>query len=88
MTAGIGTGYVAKMDTRHRLTDYRKKAGLSLQAFAAKVGATKSAVWKWETRVVIPRKETMRRIVKATGGAVMVADFFEAKTADEREDAA
>ena len=61
---------------KHPLTLYRERHGLTLEAFAARVGATKGMVSKWERRVAEPRPKYRAAIVEATSGAVRHADLL------------
>lgn len=70
--------------TEHPITIYRKTHGLTLEAFGALIGATKSAVWKWENWVAEPRRKHRIEIIRVTGGEITAADFLEpADTAAE-----
>lgn len=62
--------------SRHPLTLYRERHQLTLEAFAALVGATKGMVWKWENRVAEPRARYRQAIVDATGGEISHADLL------------
>lgn len=61
---------------RHPLSLYRERHQLTLEAFAARIGATKGMVWKWENRVAEPRSRYRQAIVDATGGEVSHADLL------------
>ncbi|CAN5477971.1 hypothetical protein BH10PSE7_BH10PSE7_15180 [soil metagenome] len=58
----------------HPLTIFREAHDLTLEQFAAQIGASKGMVWKWENGT-IPRRRHAERILKATGGAVTPTDF-------------
>lgn len=62
-------------DMTHALTKFREDHGDTLEAFASKLGVTKSHVWKWENGT-IPRREQMAKIVEVTGGAVSANDWY------------
>ena len=59
-----------------KLSDYLKKKDLTLSAFAEAVGLDVSTVHRAATGKVIPTRENMNAIVKATGGAVQPNDFY------------
>lgn len=61
----------------HALTSYREANGLTLDAFAAKIGAAKSMVWKWENGKAVPRHAYMQKIITETGGAVTPNDWYQ-----------
>lgn len=46
-----------------RVRELRESRKLSQEALADKVGVTKSGVAMWETRGVVPRKETLEKSV-------------------------
>ena len=46
---------------------YRDSKTLSQEALAEKVGVTKSGVAMWETKGVVPRKETLEKICDVLG---------------------
>lgn len=61
---------------KHALTTYREDNGkLSLEAFAALIGAHKGMVYKWENGA-IPRRAYMEKIQEVTGGKVTAADWY------------
>jgi transcriptional regulator with XRE-family HTH domain len=66
----------------HALTRYRQANNLNLAAFAAKIGASKGMVWKWE-RGTLPRKPWMEKICAETDGAVSPNDWYEIVEAAE-----
>ncbi len=68
---------------KHPLTAYRTQHSLTLEGFGALVGATKSAVFKWEAGGV-PRRAVLARIVSATNGALSPNDFFSMPNGVER----
>ncbi|SDP92353.1 hypothetical protein SAMN05428967_4449 [Phyllobacterium sp. YR620] len=59
----------------HALTKYRIETGLSLEAFGALIGASKSMVWKWEAGAAIPRRKYLERIFTVTAGKVPPSAF-------------
>ena len=59
-----------------KLSDYLKKKDLTLSAFAEAVGLDVSTVHRAATGKVIPTRENMKLIVKATDGAVQPNDFY------------
>lgn len=60
----------------HKLTLYRKTHDLTLEAFGARIGATKGMVSKWESGRATPRRHFLALIESATGGEVTAIDFF------------
>lgn len=60
----------------HALTKYRKRRGMTLDAFGALVGATKGMISKWETGKAVPRRHFIERIVAVTNGEVSAADLM------------
>jgi len=64
----------------HALTTYRDENDLTLEAFAQRVSATKSQVWKWENGT-IPRKDQMQKIIEATAGKVVAQDWYNVEAA-------
>ena len=59
-----------------KLSDYLKENDLTLSAFAEAVGLDVSTIHRAATGKVIPTRENMDAIVKATGGAVQPNDFY------------
>lgn len=59
----------------HPLTAYRASQGLTMEAFAALIGATKGAVSKWEQRLAEPRATYRQKIFEVTDGKVIPADL-------------
>ncbi|KKL85720.1 hypothetical protein LCGC14_1951930 [marine sediment metagenome] len=59
-----------------KLSDYLKEQALTLSAFAEAVGLDVSTVHRAATGKVIPTRENMAAIVKATDGAVQPNDFY------------
>ena len=64
-----------------KLSDYLKEQDLTLSAFAEAIGLDVSTVHRAATGKVIPSRENMATIVKATDGAVQPNDFY----SDENE---
>lgn len=62
----------------HALTSYRKEHQLTVDAFAARIGASKSMVSKWENGKAVPRPAYMQKIIAETGGAVTANDWYRA----------
>lgn len=60
-----------------KLHDYLSKHKIAPAEFARLVGKSEWGVRKWMYGDRTPRYEVMQRIVKATGGLVGPADFFE-----------
>lgn len=50
-----------------RIRDLRDTKKLSQEALAEKLGVTKSGVAMWETKGVVPRKETLEKICDVLG---------------------
>ena len=50
-----------------RIRELRDSKNLSQEALAEKVGVSKSGVAMWETKGVVPRKETLEKIINHTG---------------------
>ena len=59
----------------HPLTKYRTDHALTLEAFAAKIGASKGMVSKWENGT-IPRPVYMQLIVEETCGEVTALAWY------------
>lgn len=59
----------------HPLTAFRRSRKLSLEAFGALVGASKSMVWKWEHGKAVPRPRYAQRIYAITKAKVTPNDF-------------
>ena len=55
------------MTIGEKITVLRNASGMSQEALADKVGVTKSGVAMWETRGVVPRKETLEKICDVLG---------------------
>lgn len=52
---------------KERVRELRDSKTLSQEALAEKVGVTKSGVAMWETKGVVPRKETLEKICDVLG---------------------
>ena len=61
---------------KHALTKFRENNGLSLEAFATLIGASKSQVWKWENLQAEPRPVFRKKIIEATTGIVTASDLL------------
>lgn len=60
------------------LADYLARTGTTLEAFGARLGVAHSTVQRWATGQSRPRgRAAMEAVVRATGGAVTAADFYE-----------
>lgn len=71
-----------------QLQTYLELKGISEKQFAEAVGGSEGGVKKWVRRERIPRPDAMRKIVKATDGAVTPDDFFMNANGVDREGAA
>lgn len=61
-----------------KLAQYLKAESITLEKFAAEVGAGNTAtVQKWATGKRVPRPQFMTAILRATGGKVQPNDFFD-----------
>lgn len=58
-----------KTKTKHPITEYRERHGLTLEAFGKLVGVQKAAVSKWEDGDG-PSVDNAKAIEDATGGAI------------------
>lgn len=67
----------------HPIRTFRHRHQLTLEAFAEKLGVTRSIVWRWETGRILPRGDTMRLIERVTAGAVTPVDLVKAYAAQE-----
>lgn len=70
------------------LANWLKSQALNQGAFAAKIGATQTAVSRYCSGKRIPPRHIMRRIVEVTDGAVTPNDFYGVDGAASRQDAA
>jgi len=62
----------------HPLTRYRRENDLTLEDIARRLGVTKGVVSRWESKKVLPRRNSLSMIERATGGAVSVAEMVKA----------
>lgn len=60
-----------------RLKTYLELRKISPAAFGEMVGASEPGVVKWMRGERVPRRETMRKIMDVTDGAVGPSDFLE-----------
>ena len=60
-----------------KLGQYLAEHGLTLEAFAGRIGVSTGAACRYAHGHRIPRRAIMARIVEATGGAVGPTDFYE-----------
>ncbi len=61
-----------------KLSDYTKeyiKRG-GLLSFAKKIGVNRDTLYRYRIGTKMPSRQTMRRIVEATGGLVQPNDFY------------
>lgn len=61
-----------------KLKEWRKLKQISMEKFAARVGATGPTVWRWETGRGLPSSERMQKIWLETAGAVTADDHHRA----------
>lgn len=54
-------------DVKHPLAAFRKTAGLSQEALAAKLGVTGMTVSRWERGEFMPRRKDWPKIASVTG---------------------
>ncbi len=62
----------------HPLTKYRRENGLTLEDIAMRLGVTKGVVSRWESKKVLPRRNSLSMIERATDGTVSVSDMVKA----------
>ena len=55
------------MGGRRLLREARRRAGLSQESLALRLGTTQSAVARWESGSVSPRLDTLERILETCG---------------------
>lgn len=67
----------------HPLTDYRNLHSLSMEAFAAAIGASKGMVSKWERWIARPNERYMQLIFEATQGSITPNDFYRISSPDD-----
>lgn len=61
------------MKLKHHLTEQ----GITYSAFARQIETSHEAVRRYADEGRVPTPDVMRRIIAATGGAVMPNDFFD-----------
>lgn len=61
---------------RMTLREYLRAKALTPRLFGKQVGASEHTVIKWVRGDRMPRMSAMKKIVKATGGAVRPDDFY------------
>lgn len=68
------------------LRDARRRSGLTLRALAALAGTSHSTLSAYETSTVLPRADTMLRVLEAAGWrvAVVAASDLDLATRTER----
>ena len=59
-----------------QITDWLSKNTISDADFAARIGVSRQALWRYKSGERIPRPKILERIQLATGGKVKPADFF------------
>jgi transcriptional regulator with XRE-family HTH domain len=59
-----------------QITDWLTKNEISDAAFAARIGVSRQALWRYKSGERIPRPNILKRIQGETGGQVEPADFF------------
>lgn len=59
------------------LSGWLKAQGLSDVAFAAQIGVTRQALYRYRQGERFPHRDVMARIIEATGGAVTANDFMQ-----------
>ena len=63
-------GYLIEHRGEHPLTTYRRRLGLTLEAFAKLAGTTKPTIWRIEAGVLHPAPPLMRRLIAVTAGEI------------------
>jgi hypothetical protein len=58
------------------LAEHLKRVGKSPEAFAPEIKSTGQSIRRWLAGQSVPRRDTMRLIFEATGGAVTADDFY------------
>lgn len=66
-----------------QITDWLTKNDISDADFAARVGVSRQALWRYKTGDRIPRRPILERIQSETGGQVQPADFFGATATEQ-----
>ena len=59
-----------------KITDWLTKNDISDADFAARIGVSRQALWRYKSGERIPRPNILQRIQGQTGGEVQPADFF------------
>ena len=59
-----------------QITDWLTKKDISDADFAARIGVSRQALWRYKSGERIPRPKILKRIQDETGGQVQPADFF------------
>lgn len=59
-----------------QITDWLTTNKISDAAFAARIGVSRQALWRYKSGERIPRPSILQRIQGETGGQVQPADFF------------
>lgn len=59
-----------------QITDWLTKNDISDADFAAQIGVTRQALWRYKSGDRIPRRGILTKIQEVTGGQVLPADFF------------
>jgi len=65
------------------LLEWRRKSNLSQRAAGRLIGVTDMSWSRYESGAVIPKREIMERIIKATRGKVTPNDFYHQKGTDQ-----
>lgn len=61
-----------------QIADWLTKNDISDADFAARIGVSRQALWRYKAGDRIPRRPILERIQRETGGEVRPADFFAA----------
>ena len=59
-----------------QITDWLTTNDISDADFAARIGVSRQALWRYKAGERIPRRPILERIQSVTGGDVRPADFF------------
>ena len=59
-----------------KLRQYLAEHGLTLEAFAGRIGVSTGAACRYALGTRMPQRAVMARIVEATGGEVTAQDFY------------
>lgn len=71
-----------------KLDDWMKREGLNDAEFGLLIERPAQTVHRYRKGQRIPDRDTMPRIVRATGGEVTANDFFDLERAEENANAA